>query len=84
MPQINLLLSVVLFVSTVPHYGTCFCRLYYGNSGAISVNNYGRSLSCDQRILLYNKRKWIKLTWHYFKVDGDMPYCKDYVQIFTG
>lgn len=77
-------LLLVFLINSVSCSYDCFDNVHRGDFGTISVNDYSRDTSCYQEIRLNDQTNWIKLTWVTFNVDGDMPYCKDYVQVFTG
>lgn len=77
-------LSLKLLLVFINAVSCCVDKNYYFESGFISVENYGRSVSCNHKIRLTDKSRWIKLEWKTFNVDGNMPSCKDFVQIYTG
>ena len=66
--------------------GNCGKTMYTFSSATItSPKPYNRGQSCVYKIQTTFFTSFIKLSWHSFEVDGEMPSCnKDYLEVYSG
>lgn len=78
------ILALLLGLINIASSTDCGETEFTDSSGRISISNINGFTTCTYKINLRSQYKWIQLEWETFNIDGDMPYCKDYVKVSTG
>lgn len=83
--NLSILILTLLIASDVE--SACNSVSYYATIQLKSVQYYKYSNNDDCTIniipyILYQRGYYLEVTWNYFDIEGYLPYCKDYIEVF--